>query len=318
MRGLKRELDGFVLIDKPAGPTCRRVLDALQRSLGMRGLGHAGTLDPLASGLLIVLLGRAVRLQSHFMQGRKRYVAEVRFGYTSASDDAEGPIVPSGTPPADLLTAVQAILPQFLGAHQQQPPAISALRVQGKRAWQSARAGEPLVLPARSITIHSVDAEVVSSDVLRLSVECSSGTYIRSFARDLGQRLGCGAYVASLRRTHSGALDVKEARAAESITAADVRPIGEALTDCGRVDVDLAVALRLHQGAVLKLELPDTTAPTFAWHDGTPFCRLLRLEEGVRSDGTLLPSSRCPASAQEFAHYFEEGRRPDESSIKRE
>lgn len=316
---MKPALDGFVLIDKPAGPNCREVLDALQRRLGVRGLGHAGTLDPLASGLLIVLLGRAVRLQQHFMQGRKRYEACIRFGQSSATDDGEGPFTDVGPVPADLLLAVQALLPRFLGPQMQEPPAVSALRVQGRRAWQSARAGKPLSLPARSITMYALEARAASApDAVELSIECSSGTYVRSLARDLGRALGCGAFVQSLRRTQCGVLHVADALPAEAISAADVRPIGLALGDCVRVDVDVADALRLHQGAVLELRMPTGDGPRFAWHAGAPFCRLLEVEGGVRSGGTLLPLARCPASAQEFAHHFSKSGDGDDTLLQGE
>ncbi len=316
---MKPALDGFVLIDKPAGPNCREVLDALQRRLGVRGLGHAGTLDPLASGLLIVLLGRAVRLQQHFMQGRKRYEAGIKFGQTSATDDGEGPFTDGGPVPPDLLTAVHALLPRFIGPQLQEPPAMSALRVQGRRAWQSARAGKPLALRPRSITMHSLEARASSEpDAVDISIECSSGTYVRSLARDLGRALGCGAWVKSLRRTQCGVLRVEDALPAEAISAADVRPIGLALGDCVRVDVEAAEALRLHQGAVLELVVPAGEGPRFAWHAGAPFCRLLTVEGGVRSGGTLLPIARCPASAQEFAHHFSKGGGGDDTLLQGE
>jgi tRNA pseudouridine55 synthase len=192
--------DGVVLIDKPAGPSSARAIAPLKR---MGRVGHAGTLDPFASGLLLVLVGDATRLQDLAMALPKTYLATVRFGAETDTLDPTGAVVASREPgarPAGLEAAAQA----FLGEIEQMPPAFSALKVGGQRAYKLARAGKPVDLAARRVHVHAVAVRDVRWPDADVEIRTGSGFYVRSFARDLGRALGLPAHLAALRRTHIG------------------------------------------------------------------------------------------------------------------
>jgi tRNA pseudouridine55 synthase len=199
------------LVDKPEGPTSHDVVAGIRRRLG-RGtkVGHTGTLDPFATGLLVVLVGRATRLAAYLTGLDKTYLATVRTGFTSATGDPEGPVEPAG-PPATA-AAVAAALPAFAGRQVQRVPAHAAVKVDGERLYRRARRGEGVEGPEREIEIHDLRlAGDHGGGVVTLEVRCSAGTYVRRLASDLGERLGCGAYLTALRRTAVGALSVEEA-----------------------------------------------------------------------------------------------------------
>ncbi len=195
--------DGIVLIDKPAGPSSAQAIAPLKQRLGGSRVGHAGTLDPFASGLLLVLAGDATRLQDLAMTLAKTSVATVRFGAETDTLDPTGTVVATGDPgprPAGLEAAAHA----FLGEIDQMPPAFSALKVEGRRAYRLARAGKPVELPPRRVHVHSVDVRDVRWPDVTIELKTGSGFYVRSFARDLGKALGLPAHLAGLRRTHIG------------------------------------------------------------------------------------------------------------------
>lgn len=187
-------MDGLILVDKPRGVTSHDVVDRVRRERRLRPVGHAGTLDPRATGLLLVLVGRATKLAPYLSDLDKEYDTTIRLGITTTTDDLDGPVV-SESAPMDR-AGLEAALARFTGTFEQRPPAFSAVKVDGKRAYRKARAGEPLLLAPRRVTIHRL--EPLSWEPLRLRVVCSAGTYIRSLARDLG-----GA-VDQLRRTRVG------------------------------------------------------------------------------------------------------------------
>ena len=208
--------DGLLIIDKPAGWTSHDVVAKLRRLTGTKRVGHAGTLDPLATGVLVVGVGKATRLLGHLTLAEKEYQATIRLGQATDTCDAEGSII--GGAPAGRVTpaAVRAAAQQLTGEIQQIPPAISAIKVDGTRAHRLARAGGRPALAARPVTVRSfsVLAERRAGDLLDVdvAVTCSSGTYIRALARDLGEALGVGGHVTVLRRTRSGAYDLSLAR----------------------------------------------------------------------------------------------------------
>jgi tRNA pseudouridine55 synthase len=192
--------DGVILCDKPAGKTSHDIVAAVRRELpGKRRVGHAGTLDPFATGLLLVLVGRATRAQRFFMALPKTYAATARFGAVSSTGDPEGEIVETGTPIPDPL-----VLPT--GEVTQRPPAYSALKVGGEPAYRRARRGEEVELPERTVTVHRFEEVGREGDRVELEIECSSGTYVRSLVADLGD-----AYTESLRRTAIGPFRVQDA-----------------------------------------------------------------------------------------------------------
>lgn len=202
-------ITGVVLLDKTEGETSFSALGGLKRHFSTRRVGHAGTLDPMATGLLIALVGSATRCARFFSSLDKTYVADIRFGSETDSDDRTGRVVRTAPVPGMEL-AVNAA-DSFVGEISQIPPAYSAIHVDGRRAYERARAGEDVEIPARQVTIHAITSEVVDELTLRLTVSCSSGTYIRSLARDIGCAVGSAAHLSALRRISIGPFDVDEA-----------------------------------------------------------------------------------------------------------
>jgi tRNA pseudouridine55 synthase len=239
---------GVVNLDKPVGPTSHDMVGLLRRLTGTRRIGHAGTLDPLASGVLPILVGPATRLSEELTGGRKRYDAVIRLGARSATDDAEGPIEHVG---ADLPTdeALRGALESFVGTFEQRPPAFSARKQAGRTAHRAARVGEPLDLPPRTVTVHQLDLLAVErgDDWLdaHLDLRCGAGTYVRSIARDLGERLGSGGYLVALRRTEAAGLRVEDAVSPERLEQlATAGRLSEALLAPGDLLALPRVALR--------------------------------------------------------------------------
>jgi tRNA pseudouridine55 synthase len=217
-------VDGILVVAKPVGPTSHDIVGLVRRLSATKRVGHGGTLDPFAGGVLPIFLGKATRLVEYHLGDRKRYRATVCFGATSTTDDLEGELtpVPGPAPSEEKLVAALAM---FRGAISQRPPDYSAIKVAGRRAYAMARAGQALELPARDVTIHEI--EVVSWDgadaerpVAVIDVECSAGTYIRSLARDVGAAVGSGAYLGALTRTASGPFELDAAIDVEAIRAA--------------------------------------------------------------------------------------------------
>lgn len=206
------------LVDKPAGPTSHDIVAGARRVLGGRGVkvGHAGTLDPFATGLLVLMVGRATRLAPYLSGLDKTYVATLCTGFTSESGDTEGPVRRAGRPAG--ADEVAGVLPSFIGQGRQRVPALSAVRVDGERLYRRTRRGEAAVAPEREVRIDALRVLGDHGDgVVTLEVRCGSGTYVRSLAADIGERLGCGAYLTALRRTRVGDLRVEDAVAPGAI-----------------------------------------------------------------------------------------------------
>ena len=197
-------LHGILLIDKPSGWTSHDVVARARRITGQRRIGHTGTLDPMATGLLVLCLGNATRLVEYLTGHDKRYSGEIALGVTTTTADAEGE--PTATRPVPPLAeaTLRAIEQRFTGDLQQAPPAFSAIKVEGRRAYDLARAGELSGLPPRPVRIHSLQLATIAPGRLSIEVHCGAGTYIRSLARDIGETLGCGGHLAALRRHSAG------------------------------------------------------------------------------------------------------------------
>lgn len=213
---------GLLLIDKPAGGSSFQALGALRRRFGRR-IGHAGTLDPFATGLLLVLTGRATRLQPHLLGLEKEYDGVIRFGVRSTTDDPEGEL--EATDGRCTEADIRRTLPSFTGVIEQIPPAASAVHVDGERAYRRFRRGEEVEMPPRLVAIHRLELLAFDEEEqrARVLVTCGSGTYIRSLARDLGDLLGCGAYLERLRRTRIGSFSVDDAVAPDDPVLAEPR-----------------------------------------------------------------------------------------------
>jgi len=218
-------LDGIVVVAKPAGPTSHDIVALVRRLAATKRVGHGGTLDPFASGVLPVFLGHATRVVEYHLGDRKAYRATVCFGASSTTEDLEGELTPAAAGTAPSRETVEAALPELTGTISQRPPAYSAIKVGGRRAYALARAGETVLLPTREVTIHALD--LVSWDpsdpdrpVAILEVACSAGTYVRSLARDLGEAVGSAAYLGALTRTASGPFRLEDAVALDELRTA--------------------------------------------------------------------------------------------------
>lgn len=217
-------LDGILVIDKPIGPTSHDIVGLVRRLAATKRVGHGGTLDPFASGVLPLFLGRGTRVVEFHLTDRKAYRATVCFGASSATDDLEGELTPA-VGPAPSREAVEAALPGLTGPIAQRPPAYSAIKVGGRRAYAMARAGETVELKERQVTIFEMtlvswDGSDADRPIAILDVRCSAGTYIRAVARDLGERLGSAGYLGALRRTAAGPFGEADALPLETVRAA--------------------------------------------------------------------------------------------------
>lgn len=216
----KKYNEGIFALYKPKGPSSNQVLVRLRRLLGVKKIGYAGTLDPLAEGVLVVAVGRENTKQlRHILEGEKEYVATVKFGETSTTDDEEGEKNAGMVTAIPTHSDIAAVLPEFIGTIWQMPPAYSAIKTGGQRAYKVARAGKTPLLGKRQVDIYAIEILEYAWPFLKLKVTCGAGTYIRSLARDLGGRLGCGAYLAGLVRTRVGSFTAADAATLEAIAA---------------------------------------------------------------------------------------------------
>lgn len=213
--------DGLVIVDKAAGWTSHDVVARTRRLAGTRKVGHAGTLDPMATGVLVLGVGRATRLLGHLQLADKEYLATIRLGESTVTDDAEGELVESASASHLTVEEIVAAIVPLTGAIEQVPTAVSAIKVDGKRSYARVRAGEDVELAARPVTVSVFDVDAVRTlgavvDV-DVRVVCSSGTYIRALARDLGRALGVGGHLTMLRRTRVGGISIGDARTLEAL-----------------------------------------------------------------------------------------------------
>lgn len=250
-------LSGVLPIDKPAGPSSRMVVNQIQQVVYPEKIGHAGTLDPLASGVLVVCLGSATRLIQYVQRLPKEYLAEFRLGITSPTDDLEGEITPlAGDGPIPTHQSILSVLPQFLGPQQQVPPNFSAIRVNGKRAYQLARKDKQVALTPRTIEIHELDLVEFHYPRLLLRTVCGSGTYIRALGRDIAQALNTAAVMTSLVRTRIGPFGQAAASSpAELNSRTEIQQrlldTSAAVTVLPRLELDNTLCRNLLQGKVL-------------------------------------------------------------------
>ena len=253
------ELFGFYNINKPAGPTSHDIVARVRQRVreetgGKIKVGHAGTLDPFASGVLVVAVGAATRLADYVQAGAKRYTAEATLGATSSTDDVEGDITPVAAAAPPTRERVQSVLGRFTGTIMQRPPAYSAVHVEGERAYKLARDGRAVDVPARAVTIDGLDLLRYEYPTAELDVLCGAGTYIRSLARDLGEALGVGGYCSALVRTAIGEFTIDRAVALEELdlTGDLISPL-RALGDMPALAVPQELLTPLVQGKMLDV-----------------------------------------------------------------
>src|SRR5262245_18730980 len=287
-------VDGFLVVDKPAGMTSTQALGRARRALGAGKAGHAGTLDPLATGVLVLAFGEATKLVPHVMDAPKRYRFGVRWGEARSTDDAEGAVTAtSAVRPGR--AAIEAALPRFTGRVAQVPPAYSAIKQAGRPAYARARAGETVELAAREVRIDALTLLEAGPDRAVLELACGKGTYVRSLARDLAQALGTVGFVDELRRLQVGPFGIEGAIPLDKLAspgympAAQLRPIETALDDIPALAVDGDQAERLRRGQAVQLPraasvplAPPHAAgrPVAVLADGR-LVALARIEEGT-------------------------------------
>ena len=204
-------MNGVLVVDKPSGPTSHDVVGRVRRALGTRRVGHTGTLDPLATGVLPLVIGRATRLAQFLSSDEKEYVADVAFGVSTSTYDALGSELPNETGTQIDLSRLEGALGEFRGTYLQTPPAFSAKKVSGKPAYELARSGASPELKPVQVTVTALEVLEQGERRASLRVVCSSGFYVRTLAHELGRRLGCGAYLAALRRTRAGTFTLADA-----------------------------------------------------------------------------------------------------------
>ncbi|HET7037822.1 MAG TPA: tRNA pseudouridine(55) synthase TruB [Thermomicrobiaceae bacterium] len=264
-------LHGILVCDKPRGPSSHDLVARVRRLLGTRRVGHAGTLDPAAEGVLLIAVGRATKLIESLQAGRKEYAARLVLGQVSTSGDLEGPLLASPEHTAPDAAEIRAALDSFRGEIEQVPPAHSAIKVAGQPLYRSARRGEVVTVPSRRVTIYGLNLLDYHYPELDIVVECSSGTYIRTLASDLGAALGTGAYLHALVRTCVGRFGLAEAWTLDELER--------------RLSPASFSGMALHPDDALpeRQTLLLDSAQTGAWYDGRP----------VRRTGTAGTAARC-------------------------
>jgi tRNA pseudouridine55 synthase len=286
---------GLVIVDKPAGPTSHDVVARIRRLAGTRRVGHAGTLDPMATGVLVVGVEKATRLLGHLALTEKDYAATIRLGQATSSDDADGEIISAASAAGVPAGALAAALTALTGEIQQVPPGISAIKIAGKRAYQLTREGRPPELAARTVTVRVLSLLAVRrpGDLLDADIEvtCSSGTYIRAIARDAGAALGVGGHLTALRRTRVGPYTAAMARSLDDLAASfSVIPLADAAAAAfPRRDLSAAEAANVAHGARLPA-LGTGSAPIAAYGPDGTLVALLTEEAGqARSLAVFVP-----------------------------
>ncbi len=285
---------GFILVDKPEGRSSASIVGEVRRRLGGVKAGHAGTLDPMATGLLICVLEGATRLASYAQAGRKTYLAKIKFGLSTSTDDITGDTLETSDvyPTREYL---EKALPGFLGKFLQQPPQVSARKVEGKRAYALARAGESFELKPSEVECFAIELIDFQDNEAIVRVQTSAGFYVRSLARDLGERCGTLATLSALRREQIGAFSVETAIAPEAVDEMAVRPWQELLGQAPTLDVSEDIAKRLLNGDRYALAAIARDADT-----KRPDGQILIYTSG----GTALGLLRKEADEWKIAHNF--------------
>ena len=289
---------GILLIDKPLGITSHDVVNRVRRALGTRRVGHAGTLDPLATGVLVVAIGPATRFLQYLPLEPKEYVAEIAFGRSTTTFDAEGETLDETDVPADLDARIAGRLPDFLGLIRQTPPMYSAVKVGGQPLYKAARRGEEVDRPSRQVHIATFETLRAEENRRTMRVVCSGGTYVRTLAHDLGTAIGVPAHLSALRRTAVGRFREGDTVPLETLSAADLRPLGESLEPMPRLTLDAEEVRAVREGRALRRS--DAPPELFAaLCDGRG-----RVVSVARVDGeTLRPECVIPAETMPDAPF---------------
>ena len=278
-------MNGIVIIDKPAGWTSQDVVSKLRGVFQTRRIGHGGTLDPMATGVLPVFVGRATRGVEFFEHAEKTYEAVLQLGITTDTEDTTGTVLEEKPVPvtqAQFLTVLEA----FRGEIQQIPPMYSALKVNGQKLYELARKGKEVARKPRTITIHQLDCLEFGDATAKIRVRCSKGTYIRTLCKDIGEKLGCGGCMAALRRIGAGAYSIEEATPLADLVAADnpgafLRPVDSMFTQYKAITLSPNQEKRCRNGNAFSIALPDGTYR--AYSQSEEFLMLAKAERSVMS-----------------------------------
>ena len=280
---------GLLNLNKPPGCTSRDVVNRVQKLVRPEKVGHAGTLDPLATGVLVVAIGGATRLVEYVQQQPKKYLATFLLGRSSDTEDVEGRIVELVDPPLPTREQLEAALPPFTGEIDQVPPAFSALKVGGKRAYALARRGEEVQLAARRVTIFGLQVVDYAYPVLRLDIGCSSGTYVRSLGRDLARSLRTEAVMSALIRTAIGPFTLADAISTDELTiesiAQHLQPAGAAVRHLPKVELDHGEVTELLHGRPIRRSGPVAASDVAAFDQRGEMIAIL-----AERDGRLWPT----------------------------
>jgi tRNA pseudouridine55 synthase len=310
-------LHGLLVIDKPAGMTSHDVVARVRRLTGESRVGHAGTLDPAATGVLPVCVGQATRLVEYLSDADKCYLTEVVLGVQTDTDDLEGAIVRAAPVPPLTDADLERLLGGFRGPIEQTPPAYAAIKVGGQRLYDLARAGREVAIPVRAVTIHRLALLAWRPPALTLLVECSKGTYIRSLARDIGAAAGCGGYVQALRRVRAGPFCLADSLTLDALAALDLPaawpeialPLDAFLRDWPSVHLDEAAARAFRHGnpvaAPTPAAAPDASPTATPTPAGSPDTSPDILADGALGRvygpaGRLLGTARYDAATQRW------------------
>lgn len=252
-------MDGVLVIDKPSGMTSHDVVDRVRKELRTKKVGHGGTLDPDATGVLLIGVGKATRFLSYAQAAPKRYSARVRFGSSTTSQDASGDVIEARSAAGLTESDVERILPDFTGDIEQVPPMVSAVKVDGERLYRKARRGEEVERPARPV--HIYELELLSfhpgdEPEAQLDVRCSGGTYIRTLAHDMGGALGYGGHLRELRRTEANGFALADVITLDDISADKLRPLTDAVRDLPAIEVGFDDAKDVSYGRPLEVTHP--------------------------------------------------------------
>ena len=288
-------MNGILIVDKPAGCTSHDVVQRVRKALRQRSVGHAGTLDPLATGVLVVAVGEGTKLVSHLQSDDKRYQVTIALGAETDSHDADGEVTETAdVPPLDAAMVEQALQP-FIGCHPQEAPKLSAIKVGGTPLHRRMRRGEDVEAPVREVDLYEATVDEVSQDALRLSLHCGKGFYVRSLARDLARALGTLGYVRVLRRTASGAFSIENGLYGDQMTAEAIAerliPLKEACAALTRVELTDDGVVHARHGRPIGPDVvvgdawreasPEESLALFA-PDGEPVALGRRVDGGIR------------------------------------
>ena len=288
-------MNGILIVDKPAGCTSHDVVQRVRKALRQRSVGHAGTLDPLATGVLVVAVGEGTKLVSHLQSDDKRYQVTIALGAETDSHDADGEVTETAdVPPLDAAMVEQALQP-FIGCHPQEAPKLSAIKVGGTPLHRRVRRGEDVEAPVREVDLYEATVDEVSQDALRLSLHCGKGFYVRSLARDLALALGTLGYVKVLRRTASGAFSIENGLYGDQMTAEAIAerliPLKEACAALTRVELTDDGVVHARHGRPIGPDVvlgdawreasPEESLALFA-PDGEPVALGRRIDGGIR------------------------------------